>query len=181
MWIDQQYAITSKKEQEILKVDVKIKALHIYGRILDLIVSALIFVMLLTLLGALAGLVFDFFQLQICLEMQLLRRKKVRVVEMNSPSRVAAIGQTNSPGCFFNLLHDCVCGHFIPFFIEILAKELGHNLPDHQSFYPQMLYNKMEDLHQNIPTLHQHIIATQLVSSASTLYSLEYIICFNKP
>jgi len=46
---------------EMLNADVKIKALHIYGRILDVIVTALIFVMLLTLLGALAGLVFDFF------------------------------------------------------------------------------------------------------------------------
>jgi len=39
----------------------KIRALRLYGRILDAIVTALIFVMLLTLIGALAGLIMDFF------------------------------------------------------------------------------------------------------------------------
>jgi len=46
---------------EISKPEVKIRALQVYGRILDAIVTALIFVMLLTLMGALAGLVIDFF------------------------------------------------------------------------------------------------------------------------
>lgn len=46
---------------EISKVGVKTKALQVYGRILDVIVSALVFVMVLTLMGALAGLVLDFF------------------------------------------------------------------------------------------------------------------------
>lgn len=46
---------------EIEKSGAKIQALRIYGKILDAIVTALIFVMLLTLLGALAGLVLDFF------------------------------------------------------------------------------------------------------------------------
>jgi uncharacterized membrane protein (DUF373 family) len=45
----------------ISKAVVKSEALLIYGRILDVIVTALIFVMLLTLLGAVAGLVLDFF------------------------------------------------------------------------------------------------------------------------
>jgi uncharacterized membrane protein (DUF373 family) len=45
---------------EILKAGVKSQALLIYGRILDVIVTALIFVMLLTLMGAVAGLVLDF-------------------------------------------------------------------------------------------------------------------------
>ncbi len=45
---------------EITKAGVKSQALLIYGRILDVIVTALIFVMLLTLLGAVAGLVLDF-------------------------------------------------------------------------------------------------------------------------
>ena len=39
---------------------VKSQALVVYGRILDVIVTALIFVMLLTLMGAVAGLVVDF-------------------------------------------------------------------------------------------------------------------------
>ena len=39
---------------------IKRRTLLIYGRLLDLIVSALVFVMLLTLLGALGGLVLDF-------------------------------------------------------------------------------------------------------------------------
>ena len=45
---------------EIAKTAVKSQALLIYGRILDTIVSALIIVMLLTLLGAVAGLLLDF-------------------------------------------------------------------------------------------------------------------------
>lgn len=45
---------------EISKAGVKNQALLIYGRILDAIVTALIFVMLLTLMGAVAGLVLDF-------------------------------------------------------------------------------------------------------------------------
>lgn len=45
---------------EIPETGVKRRALLVYGRILDIIVTALIFVMLLTLMGALAGLVFDF-------------------------------------------------------------------------------------------------------------------------
>ena len=43
------------------KVDAKSRALQVYGRILDAIVTALVFVMVLTLIGALAGLVLDFF------------------------------------------------------------------------------------------------------------------------
>ena len=46
---------------KISKTDVKSQALVVYGRILDAIVTALVFVMLLTLIGALAGLVLDFF------------------------------------------------------------------------------------------------------------------------
>lgn len=46
---------------EITKTGVKSQALLVYGRILDIIVTALIFVMLLTLMGAVAGLVVDFF------------------------------------------------------------------------------------------------------------------------
>ncbi|WP_283744415.1 phosphate-starvation-inducible PsiE family protein [Sideroxydans sp. CL21] len=42
------------------KASAKGKALRIYGRFLDLIVTALIFVMVLTLIGALVGLVIDF-------------------------------------------------------------------------------------------------------------------------
>jgi uncharacterized membrane protein (DUF373 family) len=45
---------------EISKTEVKSHALLIYGRILDVIVTALIIVMLLTLLGAVAGLLLDF-------------------------------------------------------------------------------------------------------------------------
>lgn len=45
---------------EISKAGTKNQALLIYGRILDAIVTALIFVMLLTLMGAVAGLVLDF-------------------------------------------------------------------------------------------------------------------------
>ncbi len=43
------------------KADAKSKALQVYGRMLDAIVSVLVFVMILTLIGALAGLVLDFF------------------------------------------------------------------------------------------------------------------------
>jgi uncharacterized membrane protein (DUF373 family) len=46
---------------KISNAGVKSQALLIYGRILDIIVTALIFVMLLTLMGAVAGLVLDFF------------------------------------------------------------------------------------------------------------------------
>jgi uncharacterized membrane protein (DUF373 family) len=45
---------------EISRTGVKSQALIIYGKVLDIIVTALIFVMLLTLLGAVAGLVLDF-------------------------------------------------------------------------------------------------------------------------
>lgn len=44
------------------KVRLKSKALLFYGRILDVIVTALVFVMVLTLIGALAGLVLDFIE-----------------------------------------------------------------------------------------------------------------------
>jgi uncharacterized membrane protein (DUF373 family) len=47
--------------QEVSTTEVKSHALLIYGRILDVIVTALIIVMLLTLMGAFAGLVLDFF------------------------------------------------------------------------------------------------------------------------
>jgi uncharacterized membrane protein (DUF373 family) len=46
---------------EILKTGAKSQALLVYGRFLDIIVTALIFVMMLTLVGAVAGLVLDFF------------------------------------------------------------------------------------------------------------------------
>jgi uncharacterized membrane protein (DUF373 family) len=46
---------------EISKAGVKSQALLVYGRILDVIVTVLVLVMLLTLMGALAGLVLDFF------------------------------------------------------------------------------------------------------------------------
>jgi uncharacterized membrane protein (DUF373 family) len=45
---------------EIPKTEIKSRALLVYGRILDAIVTALIFVLLLTLMGAVAGLVVDF-------------------------------------------------------------------------------------------------------------------------
>jgi uncharacterized membrane protein (DUF373 family) len=45
---------------EIAKTEVNSRALLVYGRILDVIVTVLIFVMLLTLMGAVAGLVVDF-------------------------------------------------------------------------------------------------------------------------
>ncbi len=45
---------------EILIAGVKSHSLRIYNRILDVIVAALIFVMLLTLVGAVIGLAFDF-------------------------------------------------------------------------------------------------------------------------
>lgn len=51
---------TSELPPEIPQTGVKTKALLVYGRIMDAIVTALIFVMLLTLIGALAGLVLDF-------------------------------------------------------------------------------------------------------------------------
>lgn len=46
---------------EISKAGLKSRALLVYGRILDVIVTVMIFVMLLTLMGAVAGLVLDFF------------------------------------------------------------------------------------------------------------------------
>lgn len=46
---------------EIVQSRSTVQALRIYGRILDIIVTVLIFIMLLTLMGALAGLVVDFF------------------------------------------------------------------------------------------------------------------------
>jgi len=45
---------------ETVKAEPKIQALRIYGRILDLIVTSLIFIMVLTLIGALVGLILDF-------------------------------------------------------------------------------------------------------------------------
>src|SRR5271169_6832506 len=51
---------TNDPSPDIVKPGLKIQALLVYGRILDTIVTALIFVMLLTLMGALAGLVLDF-------------------------------------------------------------------------------------------------------------------------
>jgi uncharacterized membrane protein (DUF373 family) len=46
---------------EISKDSIKIQALLVYGRILDVIVTIMIFVMLLTLMGAVVGLILDFF------------------------------------------------------------------------------------------------------------------------
>jgi uncharacterized membrane protein (DUF373 family) len=45
---------------DISKAGLKSRALLVYGRILDVIVTAMIFVMLLTLMGAVAGLIVDF-------------------------------------------------------------------------------------------------------------------------
>jgi uncharacterized membrane protein (DUF373 family) len=45
---------------KISKIGMKSQALLVYGRILDIIVTVLVFVMLLTLAGAVAGLVLDF-------------------------------------------------------------------------------------------------------------------------
>jgi uncharacterized membrane protein (DUF373 family) len=45
---------------ETIKIEPKTQALRLYGKILDFIVTALIFVMVLTLVGALIGLVLDF-------------------------------------------------------------------------------------------------------------------------
>lgn len=47
---------------EIPKAEVNSRALLVYGRILDVIVTVLIFVMLMTLMGAVAGLVVDFIE-----------------------------------------------------------------------------------------------------------------------
>jgi uncharacterized membrane protein (DUF373 family) len=51
---------TEKLPDKIPNVGLKSKALQVYGRILDVIVTILVFVMVLTLLGAVAGLVIDF-------------------------------------------------------------------------------------------------------------------------
>ncbi len=51
----------------IPKAGVKSQALLLYGRILDVIVTALIFVMLLTLIGAVVGLIVDFFSATIAM------------------------------------------------------------------------------------------------------------------
>ncbi len=45
---------------KIVMTGVKSRSIHIYSQILDVVVAALIFVMLLTLVGAVIGLVFDF-------------------------------------------------------------------------------------------------------------------------
>jgi len=52
---------------EIPISEVKSQALLVYGRILDIIVTALIFIMLLTLMGAVAGLIIDFFSAAVAL------------------------------------------------------------------------------------------------------------------
>ena len=52
---------TSDLPADNSKTGIKSQSLLIYGRFLDIIVTALIFVMLLTLMGAVAGLVLDFF------------------------------------------------------------------------------------------------------------------------
>lgn len=52
---------SSNLPPDISKTMVKRKALLIYDRILDVIVTALVFIMLLTLLGAVVGLALDFF------------------------------------------------------------------------------------------------------------------------
>jgi uncharacterized membrane protein (DUF373 family) len=57
---EQEQQQTGDLPPEIAKARVKNQALLIYGRVLDVIVTALIFVMVLTLLGAVAGLVLDF-------------------------------------------------------------------------------------------------------------------------
>jgi uncharacterized membrane protein (DUF373 family) len=56
----QEQQLISAPLQETAKSGLKNRALQVYGRILDIIVTALIFVMLLTLVGAVAGLVIDF-------------------------------------------------------------------------------------------------------------------------
>lgn len=48
------------RDPSTISLGLKQRALLMYGRILDIIVTALIFVMLLTLVGAVAGLVIDF-------------------------------------------------------------------------------------------------------------------------
>jgi len=50
-----------KPQPSFFKTDMKKNALSVYGRILDVIVTVLIFILLLTLVGALAGLVMDFY------------------------------------------------------------------------------------------------------------------------
>ncbi len=52
---------TDKLPQKTSPVGMKSKALQAYSQILDVIVSILVFIMVLTLIGALAGLVIDFF------------------------------------------------------------------------------------------------------------------------
>jgi uncharacterized membrane protein (DUF373 family) len=51
---------TGDQPQKAPKAGAKIRALLVYGNILDVIVTALVFVLLLTLIGALAGLILDF-------------------------------------------------------------------------------------------------------------------------
>ena len=52
--------LTGEPRPEIPKIELAGRALTVYRKILDAIVTALIFVMLLTLIGALAGLALDF-------------------------------------------------------------------------------------------------------------------------
>ncbi|MDA8329508.1 MAG: phosphate-starvation-inducible PsiE family protein [Betaproteobacteria bacterium] len=52
--------LTGDRLPKILMIGVKSRSILIYGKILDVVVAALIFLMLLTLVGAVIGLVFDF-------------------------------------------------------------------------------------------------------------------------
>ena len=55
---DQEHA--GEPRPEILKIQLTSRALTVYSKILDAIVTSLVFVMILTLIGAVAGLVLDF-------------------------------------------------------------------------------------------------------------------------
>lgn len=53
---------TDTQSSKTSKVDMKSRTLQFYGRVLDVIVTALVFVMVLILIGAVVGLILDFIE-----------------------------------------------------------------------------------------------------------------------
>jgi uncharacterized membrane protein (DUF373 family) len=53
---------TNTQSSKTSKVDMKSRTLQFYGRVLDVIVTALVFVMVLILIGAVVGLILDFIE-----------------------------------------------------------------------------------------------------------------------
>jgi uncharacterized membrane protein (DUF373 family) len=53
---------TNTQSSKTAKIDIKSQALQFYGRVLDVIVTALVFVMVLILIGAVVGLILDFIE-----------------------------------------------------------------------------------------------------------------------